>query len=447
MSIFGRSWGSSAAIIKRRTDIMRSQKRQFSRVFLIGTLMAFTLAIASGFCGNGPSSGRDAEDRLHPYLTVLREQGQEPIRLVLGKLATHDLLIFDDAVHDALEPWEFYQQLVRDKAFQQLAPRIFLECIPINKQRHLDAYLNAASDDPRLLYPAFQDDWNGRGWPVQTYFDFLRTVRTINQTLDCESKLRVMGVCCPTFWSEIQTHEDLVQFHKFGASFDYHMYAAILNEMAQFKEHQKGIFLTNTRHAYKGIRRKDGQFFWNAATFFHQWHPGKTYSIRVHGVSVVPVKAGPMTSPKDFKFVRMAHGLWDSAFHAAGDKPVAFPLQGNVFGQELYIGNDQFDTAPNQKMQDAFDALIFLVPIEKLRASADANQIYTPAFLRELKRRFGLMYTEAQLEEVFERTGTKNLDEFFVRVEKSLTVPLPVRPLDQAKDVGPIDEWKAGLKK
>jgi hypothetical protein len=423
---------------------MCSQKRQ---PLLLGTLLVLTLAIGSGFCGSGSFTAKDAEERLRPYSSVLHEQGQEPIRFVLNKLATHDLIIFDDAVHDALEPWEFYQQLVREKAFQQQAPLIFLEGIPINKQRHVDAYLNAASDDPRLLYPAFQDDWNGRGWPLQIYFDFLRTVRTVNQTLAGKNKLRVLGVCCPTFWSEIQTHQDLVQFHKFGASFDYHMYAAILLELAQFKDHQKGIFLTNTRHAYKGIRRKDGQFFWSAATFFHQWHPGKSYSIRLHNVTIAPVKAGVTTSSKDYKFVRMAHGLWDSAFRAAGNKPVAFPLQGNVFGLEPYIGNDQFDAAPNQKMQDAFDAVIFLAPIEKLHMSAGATQIYTPAFLRELKRRFALMYTKEQLEEVFKRTKAKNLDELFVLIQKSFTVPQPVRSLDQAKDVGPIDEWKTTLKK
>jgi hypothetical protein len=426
---------------------MRSNKRQPGGSLLHGSLLAFILALASGFCGNGLSSGNDSEERLHPYLSVLREHGQEPIRFVLDKLGTHDLIVFDDAMHDALEPWEFYQQLVRDKAFLQRAPVVFLEAIPINKQRHLDAYLNAASDDPQLLYPAFQDDWNGRGWSLQTYFDLLRTVRTVNQTLSSKSKLRVLGVGSPTYWSEIQTRQDLIQFYKSGAAFDHHMYAIILNELAQFKAHQKGIFLTNTRHAYKGIRRKDGQFFWNAATFFHQWHPGKAYSIRVHNITIVPVKGGATSSPKDFKYVRVAHGLWDSAFRAAGDTPVAFPLQGNVFGQEPYIGNDQFDTAPNQKMQDAFDAVIFLAPIEKLRGAADAKQIYTPAFLCELKRRFGLMYTEEQLEEVFKRTKTKNLDEFFVLMEKSLALPLPVRPLDQAKDVGPINEWKAGFKK
>src|SRR6516162_3264282 len=106
---------------------MGSTNRLFGRTFLLATtLLGFSPTGASGFCGNSPSSGKATEERLRPCLRVLREQGQKPIRFVLDKLATHDLLIFDDAVHDALEPWEFYQQLVRDKAFQQRAPLIIL---------------------------------------------------------------------------------------------------------------------------------------------------------------------------------------------------------------------------------------------------------------------------------------------------------------------------------
>ena len=51
---------------------------------------------------------------------------------------------------------------------------------------------------------------------------------------------------------------------------------------------------------------------------------------------------------------------------------------------EPYTGNDELDALPNQTMYDAFDAVIFLAPIEKQRQSAAAISIYTPEFLREL---------------------------------------------------------------
>src|SRR5262249_61959341 len=115
--------------------------------------------------------------------------------------------------HDALPPpaerFEFYQQLVKDPRFQRLAPAIFLEAIPSNKQPPLDDYLAAPNDDARLLFPAFQDDPNGLGFPYKTYFDLLQTVRDVNRSLPKESRFKVFGVGSPTWWSEIQTPRDL----------------------------------------------------------------------------------------------------------------------------------------------------------------------------------------------------------------------------------------------
>jgi hypothetical protein len=400
--------------------------------------------------GQGLPEGKDAEQRLQPYLQVLRQQGREPVRFVTEALARHDLIIFDDVLHTALEPFEFYQQLIRDEAFQRQAPAIFLEIISINRQRYLDAYLNAPSDDPLLLNPAFQDELNGNGWGLRSYFDLMQAVRVVNQALPPKSRLRVYGVNSPTLWPEIQTRHDLVQFRKSTASRDHHMYMAILNELAEFRGKRKGIFLTNTRHAYKGIRRKDGQFFWNAATFFHQWHPGKAYSIRIHNVAQQAVRTFPaapsgrhMHQPTHaIKCVRMARGLWDSAFRAAGDRPVAFPLQRNVFGEEEFIGPDQLDAMPNQTLHDAYDAVVFLAPLEKLRQSGTVDFIYTPAFMTELRRRMGIMYTEAQLAPVLKKTQVKDLDGLFVLLRKQVAAQ-PPRPLAQVQEVGPIDEWKS----
>src|SRR5262249_22962060 len=140
----------------------------------------------------------------------------------------------------------------------------------------------------------------------------------------------------------------------------------------------------------------------------------------------------------EYKFVRMARGLWDSAFRAEGDRPVAFPIKGNVFGDEPYIGNHQLDALAGQKMQEAYDAVIFLGPLEKLRQTGFVDFIYTPAFRHELKRRYRIMFTESQLAERFKQQHARNLDEL---VDKSIA-PRPEMPLPQAQGLGPVDEWK-----
>lgn len=400
-----------------------------------------------------PLARAEPDSPLQPYVEVLRRHGQAPVPFVVGKLETFDLLVFDDALHTAVEPFDFYQQLVKDEAFQRKRPAIFLEVIPSNKQRHLDNYLAAAEDDPQLLYPAFQDDANGLGFPYKTYFDFLRTVRTVNQRLPKEARLKVLGVGSPTFWAEVQAPRDLEQLRKSLASYDHHMYATIRDELDQFRSHRKGVFLTNTRHGYKGIKRKDGQLFWNATTFFAERHPGKAYSIRLHNVtlSVLGTKEPPAGAPKtaegrermEYKFVRMSRGLWDSAFRANGDQPVAFPIAGNVFGAEPYVGNHQAEALPDQKMQDAYDAVIFLAPIEKLRQTALVDFLYTPTYRQELKRRYRIMYTDAELVEAFKANQVNDLDGLVERTAR----PRPEGPSPQAQSAGPIDEWKVAAQK
>ncbi len=170
-----------------------------------------------------PQGAAEPDQRLRPYLEVLRRHGVEPVRYVNSALDRYDLVVFDDALHPTVEPFDFYRRLIRDRDFQRHAPMIFLELIPSNKQRHLEVYLAAPENDPRLLYPAFQDNANGLGFTFQTYFDLLKTVREVNQTLPAGRRLQVIGVGGPTYWSEIRTPRDLEQYYKATAVYDYHM--------------------------------------------------------------------------------------------------------------------------------------------------------------------------------------------------------------------------------
>ena len=226
------------------------------------------------------------------------------------------------------------------------------------------------------------------------------------------------------------------------------MYKTILAVLSNFESGEKGVFLTNTRHAYKGIKDKKESYFWNCGTFFHQWHPGKTYSIRFHNMalsiekekkndsSVAATTAG--MEKYQYRWVRMGNGLWDSAFRAMGNKPVAFSLKNNVFGAEAYVGNHVHKAAPNQTMFDANDAVIFLAPLEALHNSAMVDFIYTADFKKELARRYRILFTEAQLQGKLEQ---HNVDTIEALIEKTF-VAEPEELIPQAKSLPPIDAWK-----
>ena len=394
------------------------------------------------------NSQAQQSEKLKPYVNTLKVKGDEPIHFILDKLDHYDLILFDDALHTAVEPFEFYQDLIKNADFQKKVKYIFLETVSVNQQSALDNYFDSETDDLKLLYPAFQNDFSGNGWPYKTYFDLLQTIWKINSKLPIQNRFKVVAVNAPTYWKEINTQKDVDLFRLSLAGNDYTMYKIILSYLDHFKSGDKGIFLTNTRHTYKGIKNKEGEYYWNCGTFFYLNNPGKTYSVRFHNINLSfqgkrKVDSATLRTTEGLenvivKWVRMENGLWDSAFEIFGNTPVAFDLKDTPFGKAEYIGNHMLNAAPDQTMYDAYDALIFLAPVEKLRQTAMVDFIYTEKFKRELERRMKLLYTEKQIDKILTDYELKSLREFIDNFY--IYKPEILQPL--AKEIGSIDEWK-----
>ena len=375
----------------------------------------------------------DHDKHLQSYIRVLKESGRDPLDFIIDKFQDHDLIIFDDALHTAVEPFEYYQELIKTASFHMNVKYIFLEAISINQQQHLDAYFESKTENVSLLYPAFQNDFNAMGWPYKTYFDLLHSVYVVNRSLPKEQRLKVIAVSNPTYWSEIKTKKDFGLFQKTLRTHDFTMYKTILLEMNNFESGEKGVFLTNTRHAYKRIKNKKGELYWNAGTFFHQWHPDKTYAVRFHNVQLFIEKQETVKILWD----RIGEGIWDSAFEKFGKRPIAISLQDNLFGSEPYVGNHMLNVAPNQIMYDAYDGLIFLGPLEKMHKTAIIDFIYTENFKKELKRRYHILYSKERISEILIENDVNSLNEL---IEKTFIFQ-PRKLLPQIKSIGPIDGW------
>ena len=383
-----------------------------------------------------------AQEPVPVHLADLRAHGREPIAFVLDQLESHDLVVFDDGLHTLVEPFEFYQVLVREPAFRARAQFVFLEAVPLNQQSHIEAYLAAADEDPRLLYPAFQNSISGDGFPYATYFDFLRKIHEVNHSLSDSERIRVVAVGSPTYWSEIRTTRDVEVFRQGLDAYDYTMYSMIRSTLEA--PGAKGIFLTNTRHAYQAIRHADGSLYWNATPYFHEREPGRAFSIHFHAPQLVIEGVSEDTTAArttqgleriDYRWARMEGGAWDRAFQDAGSTPIAVPLAGTAFGRAPYVGNHMLDVAPGQTMADAYDAVIFLAPLEDLHQTALTGSIYTPEFRTELARRLTLLHSEEDLAALIAESGASDLAG---AVERAY-VDRPQEPLPQSRDLPPLD--------
>jgi hypothetical protein len=359
------------------------------------------------------------------YMEVLEKTGQEPVKFVNNLLDDFDLLLFDDALHSAKEPFDFYQELIKDSIFKSKVKYIFIEAFSINSQQYIDNYFKKSVKDSQILIPVFQNDFTGYGWRYKTFLDLLGTIWEVNSQLPESEKIKVICVDQPIYWSGIQTRKDYDLFQQSLVARDYFMYKIISQTLDDFNSGVKGVFLTNTRHAYKGIKKSNGEFYWNTGTFLNQWHPKKSYSIRLHNVNLsIQSKLDSISKPSaegldriSYSWIRMENGVWDKAFKENGNTPIAISLNDNVFGKADYVGNHMLNAADNQTMYDAYDGLIFLAPLEELHFSAEVGFIYTDSFIQELKRRI-LLLQEDQLSAFLIQNGVDSLDDFIKELVK-----------------------------
>ena len=356
------------------------------------------------------------------YFNVIKKEGIAPIEFVQEKLNTFDLIIFDDALHSAAEPFDFYQELIEDH--ESSIDYIFIEVFGVNMQPLINAFLANSTKDSTIILKVFQDDFSGLGWRYETYYNLLSTVWDVNQNIqDMSKKIKVIGVNQPIYWEGIYTYEDFNIFNKSLIGRDYFMYKIILNYMEEFNNNMKGIFLTNTRHAYKNIKRSDGKTYWNCGTFFNQWYTNKSYSIRIHNATL-SIEAVRTDMEKhsiegmdqiEYSWIKMENGLWDEAFKKNGDVPIALSLNNNAFGRTKYVGNHMLNVARGQTMFDAYDALIFLAPLDKLYFSPRIDFIYTEVFKKELKRRIEILNND-DLGEFLLKNNVDSIEEYIRQI-------------------------------
>jgi len=362
------------------------------------------------------------------YYNVIRNQGEEPINFIVNKLKTYDLIIFDDALHSAVEPFEFYCTYLSKNP--KSIDYIFLEVIPITAQEYIDSFLNNSVKDTTILEEVFQQDFR-YGWPYETYLNLFSVVWDLNQQLSQKDKIRIIGVDQPIYWEGLHTREDYDVYQQSLVARDNFMYNTILKYMDEFHSNKKGVFLTNTRHAYKCIKKGDGQIYWNTGTFFYKWHSGRTYSVRFHNVILnieSEQKDMKNTSMEGldrlvYKWVRMDDGLWDKAFAKNGNIPVAIPFKDNIFGQYRYLGNHMADILPGQTMYDSYDALIFLKPLEDTKFSAHTNFFYTNTFKKEVEHRVRVIQGD-NLDLFLKENDVNSISEYVEKLAKYV----PERP-------------------
>jgi hypothetical protein len=360
---------------------------------------------------------KEPERHLEPLVSFLRTEGEDPQAFVLKALADHQLVIMGE-VHHRPRYWAFNASLVEAATFPRHVGVIYLE-LPGSDQTLVDQFLSRSQLDPQPAITMLRDmSWTG--WPDQPTLDFFITVWKVNRSLPPQQKLRLVLVDPRAAWKDDEFR-------------DRKMADAILQDLRSHRDdHRHGLFIVGLMHAILDGSVWDGSPRATSGWFLRR-KLGTQAVCAIHQHR--PVRFGDSE-----RLERPALGLFDSAFSALHNQPIAFPLDHGPFGQvplddcldgRLYTTN---------RYQDAFSAYLYLGPLEDEIFSPLIPGFYTDEFVRELDRRHRLLFGKG----LVEGWGLARLDgaSFTACMSQDWGKP---RAAWSATRLGPLTKWHQGL--
>jgi hypothetical protein len=367
----------------------------------------------------------EPERHLRPFVDFLRSSAEEPRGFLLRAVATHQVVLLGE-VHHRPPYWAFNQSLVRAKAFAERVGVIYLE-LPGNDQALVDQFLAGPKCDPQPIIEVLRDMlW--AGWPDQPMLDFFKAVWEVNQSLPQRQQLRVVLVDLARPWKAIASRED---WRKYDGDRNEIMAANVQRDLrAHAKDGRHALFIVGWMHATKNLSTPGGEPIQSMG-----WRLGETLGA-TNVFAVFP--HCPVMSNVGEVEGRLALGLFERAFAAMTNRPMAFPLDHGPFGQ-LPFDAASLDFLTPSSYAAAFDAYLYLGPLEDEVFSPLIPGFYTDEFVLELDRRHRLDSGQG-LKAAY---GFSKLDaESFVQWMGN-TWGQPRREWS-AFQLGPMDAWQSG---
>ena len=328
-------------------------------------------------------------------------------------------------VHHRQRYWVFNAALVRSPKFAQHVGVIYLE-LPYNDQPLIDQFLAAPKYDPAPVIDVLRDMF-AFGWPDQATVEFCQAVWEVNQVLRKEQRIRIVLVDMARPWKQIQKRGDWTKY-----DVDRNELMAKQIERDQ-REHaldaRHAMFIVGYGHASKNLTYPGG-----APSESAGWHLcralGDTNVFAVFPHSPVMANVGGVVDG------RLALGLFETAFAALSNRPIAFPLHHGPFGELLFDASSDLTTTDSYRA--GFDAFLYLGPLEDEIMSPLVPGFYTDEYAREVDRRSRLVHGQGL--ESDPEIGQVSGEAIRRQSEKSWG-----QPWYEWRTLGPLDAWHYGI--
>lgn len=361
---------------------------------------------------------------LRPFVEFLREHAEEPKAFVTEALSKYKVTIMGE-IHHRPRYWAFNSALVTEPEFSHHVGTIYLE-LPSNDQRLVDKFLADDECDTTPVIEMLRDNlW--MGWPDQAMLDFFITVWIVNQNSELHERLRIVLVDIERPWSQIEKRQD---WGRYSVNRDKFMAENILKDLDDHPQDKRNaLFIVGVGHTALNF-----EYFEDAPVTTAGWHlcrklgSENVYAVFQH--RCIQTNMGRVDG-------RLCLGLFDSAFAAVGNKPMIFPLNIGPFGKEPYDADP--DRSVSSTYKDGFNAYLYLGPLETEMFSPLIAGFYTDGFVKELERRYRLMYRRGWADSYGREES--NAESFIKWMGNSWGKP---RQNWRESKLGPITAWHKG---
>jgi hypothetical protein len=360
-------------------------------------MMIITLLITSTLMGANSKGAKLVfydPNEVQPYVSYLKSHAKPPVEYVIELFKTYDLVILSERTHPETTQWEFIYKLTSDPKFIESIGHIFTEYGSVLQQPYLEYFLNTSNLSKkeverkiiRILrnFPIWPNGWNNNN-----FFDYLKKLYRLNQSLSVDKKIKLYFSDVPWQW-EGRTKEDYDLFWKTEIpNRDKIMANQIISKFHEILEsdskRKKALVIMNTRHAYK----TGGSF--NTGDCIFKEFPRKTAIVMFNQTASKFIRGtkgeyGQSTTP-------IQDGKWDTAFWMLGNSPLGFDFKYSPFGK------DRFDLHPafahsGLKYEDVFTGMIFYQPLGKHMVASNIPGYYDEKFKQTVLKRAKLKGNE-----------------------------------------------------
>lgn len=386
-------WARTEIIKQQKNDITYSKK---SISLLVGialvTLSIRMIYYVSSGSFNDPFIPNHPKKTLSSYVSFLEKQ-QDAKDYVIKLFEMNDFVILCERDHPEMTQYDFLIDLISDDRFIKNVGNVFTEVGTRTQQANLDTLMNLDSltndEIDNRLCNILQDYSHFPIWEYTNYYDYLKTLYNLNQTLNKDTRISNFFTDVDWNWDEIRDKSDYDRMRQRILTRDKKMADLIItkyeNILKSDQKRKKCLIVMNYRHAFGPTNIKLGDT--SCATFIMKRYPDKAVNILINTVRVslgmskpeyqklIPVQKSPIKS-----------GIWDKSFEENGNKSLGFNFKGSPFGE------DDFDLffSPNGKLlkyKDVFTGLIFYTPIQLHYNSLGFKNIIANGFDKEILRR------------------------------------------------------------